>query len=135
MAYRIIRIDAFRRHISVLQLNEDNEDFARTMTKLTKAKALGHHKICDVDGDPMYACGDAQAEDGTPGFRFRGCQPVTAGIGVLFGQGIKGGLIGCPADRQWVDQHIQWMTAEEVDADEAARIAEGEHGDGHESNG
>jgi hypothetical protein len=120
MSYRIVKIDPFKRKIYVMNWPEDHVDFTRPMKRVTKAKVLGHHQICVIDTVPMFAAANAEAKDGTPAFRFRGCKPTTAGIGILFGRGIKGGLIGCPADREWVEQHIVWLTGEEADAENRA---------------
>ena len=116
--YLIWRINPVSRTIAPLRLDKWRKNFALDIQRICKASHLGHMKVCDVDEKPLMLAADARAEEGQPGFRFKGCSPdVTAGIGVLFGMGEKGGLVGVPVNREWVLQHIVWVDAEEADAD------------------
>lgn len=115
--YRIWRLDPGKRAIAPLALDAKQKDFALTIQRMCRAEQLGHQFLVDVDGVKLCVASDARAEEGQPGFRFRGMKPVTAGIGVLFGSE-KGGLIGAPVDRAWIDRHLVWTSPEETDADE-----------------
>ena len=117
--YRVWRLDPHRKAIAALPLDAGQKNFALTIQRLCRAGALGHTHLVDVDGVKLFVASDAQAEEGQPGFRFRGLKPVTAGIGVLFGQGRNAGLIAAPVDREWIDRHLEWTSPAETDADEA----------------
>lgn len=116
--YRVWRLDPARKTIASLLLNGNQRDFALTFQRFCRARQLGHNFIVDIGGVKLCVAGDAQAEEGLPGFRFRGARPMTAGIGVLFGQGEGGGLVAAPVDRAWIDRHLVWTSPAETDADE-----------------
>jgi hypothetical protein len=116
--YRIWRLDPAKRAIAPLALDGKQRDFALTLQRLCRANQLGHSFLVDFDGVRLCVASDARAEEGLPGFRFRGAKPVTAGIGVLFGQGENGGLVGAPIDRAWIDRHLVWTSPAETDAGE-----------------
>jgi hypothetical protein len=123
MAYRIVRIDPFNQKIAVLALPETTKNYFRPLQRMTRAKTLGHQRVCEIEAVPLLVAAEAAVGEELPGFRFRGCKAVTAGIGVLFGKGVNGGFTGSPADKDWVERHIVWMTAAAVDAEEAAQRA------------
>lgn len=115
--YRIWRIDPAKKAIAPLMLDAGQRNFALTLQRMCRAGQLGHNFVADVGDVRLCVASDAQAEEGQPGFRFRGTKPVTAGIGVLFGQGAGGGLVAAPVDREWIDRHLVWTSPAETDAD------------------
>lgn len=116
--YRVWRLDPHKKAIAPLMLSRKKKDFALTIQRMCRAAQLGHAFLIDVDGVKLCVASDAQAEEGQPGFRFTGTSTVTAGIGVLFGQGAGGGLVAAPVDRAWIDRHLVWTSPAETDADE-----------------
>lgn len=117
-SYRIWRIDPAKRAIAPLALDVKVQNFALHLQRLCRAATLGHKFLCEVNGGKLCVAGDAGADDGGLGFRFRGITGTTSGIGVLFGQGGNGGLIGAPVDKEWIERHIVWTSPAETDADE-----------------
>jgi len=122
-AYRIWRIDPAKKAIAPLALDASKKDFALTIQRLCRASALGHRALCDIEGVKLCVAADAQADEGQPGFRFRGVEGVTAGIGVLFGQGQGGGLVAAPVDKNWIARHLVWTDPAETDEDSADDVA------------
>lgn len=119
-SYLIWRINPENKAIAPLLLDANKPDFALAIQRYCRASSLGHREVCMVDDVPLIVACDAQAEEGQPGFRFRGSGiEATAGIGVLFGQGKHGGLCAAPVKRDWIERHIVWTTPEETDADPA----------------
>ena len=114
-SYRVWRLDPAKQAIAPLLLDAKQRDFALTMQRMCRASQLGHTFLAEVDGVRLFVASDAQAEEGICGFRFRGCKPITAGIGVLFGQGDSQGLIEAPVDRRWIDRHLVWTSPSETD--------------------
>ena len=115
--YLVWRLNPNGKLIAPLRLSESTKNFALDIQRLCRAGQLGHRHVCDVDGIPLYVASDAAAQEGLPGFRFRGAAvEITAGIGVLFGLGKGGGLISAPVSKEWIKQHVVWATPAETDA-------------------
>lgn len=135
---RAIKIDPFRKHFTPIVIPGAN--LQRAIQRMLKAKQLGWFELCRIEAVrlmgtrqrengrgtetfdagpmPLIVAGDALAEEGTPGFRFRGIGKSTAGYGLLFGQGPGGGMVNCPVDAEWLERHLVWLTPEEAEADE-----------------
>lgn len=118
--YLIWRINPEKKAIAPLLLDQKKKNFAIDIQRFCRAAVLGHKIVCKINDVSLALAADAQADEGQPGFRFKGIEgEPTAGIGVLFGVGEGGGLIASPANRAWIERHIVWTTPEETDADPA----------------
>lgn len=135
---RVIKIDPFKKTYVTMLISGGNS-LVRPVQRTIRAKQLGWREICSIEdtrligtrpksdgpGAETYDAGptplivtcDAQAEEGQPGWRMRG-GPATAGMALLFGKGIGGGMIDCPVDAEWLKRHLVWLTAEETDAED-----------------
>jgi hypothetical protein len=135
---RAIKIDPFRRHYTPILLSGAN--FVKPIQRILQARQLGWQELCRIDAVrlmgtrprangigtenydagpmPLLVAADAIASEGQPGFRFRGIGRATAGYGLMFGQGIGGGMVNCPVTSEWLRAHIVWLTPEEAEADD-----------------
>lgn len=135
---RAIKIDPFRKHFTPILLKGNN--LARPIQRVLKARQLGWMELCRIDAihqighrqradglgtetydggpTPLMIAAEASPEEDHVGFRFRGIGKATAGYGLLFGQGLGGGMVNCPVDTEWLERHLVWLTAEEAAADE-----------------
>lgn len=75
----------------------------------------------DHGGTPLLVAAGGGKGDDCPGWRLLGCED-TMGIGILFGQGVGGGMVDCPVDLDWVRKRIRWVPGE-TDAQIADRAA------------
>ena len=133
---RVIRIDPFQQRVVPMKLEGAN--LYRAVCRSLKAGQLGWKELCKIEDrrlmgsrpakrggtesfdagpTPLIVAADAAAEPDQPGFRLRG-GTSTAGLAMLFGQGIGGGMVNCPVDAEWLKRHLVWLTAEEAVADE-----------------
>lgn len=140
---RVIKIDPVKKTYVAMML-EGGNSLVRPVQRTIRAKQLGWREVCtiletrlmgvrakesgigtetyDAGPTPLIVTCDAQAEEGQAGWRMRG-GPAVAGMALLFGKGLGGGMIDCPVGTDWLDRHLVWLTPEETDADE------GENGD------
>lgn len=140
---RVLKIDPFRRHYTPLLLSGAN--LLKPVQRQVQAKQLGWFELCRIDSHrlmgtrpsadgrtnetydagpmPLIVAADAIADDGVPGFRFRGIGRTTVGHALLFGQGVGGAMTNCPVGTEWLERHLIWMTAEEADAETDETIA------------
>jgi len=65
----------------------------------------------DEGGTPLLVAAGVLHADNVAGWRLLGCED-TMGIGILFGQGIGGGMVDCPVDLEWVRKRIRWVPGE-----------------------
>lgn len=139
-AIRIIKIDPVQQTFATIAL-EGGKNFSRPIARLIKARQLGWREICKIEEQrlmdqrpkaigpgteffdagptPLIVAADAQATDAQPGWRILGGK-ATAGVSVLFGQGLGGGMVNCPVDTDWLARMIVWLTPEETVADEVS---------------
>lgn len=110
----IIKIDPIRQNVVQMALPAGKKNFLRLMQEKVGARNLQSKILYEVGDVPLCVTADGQASDDTPGWRLRGSKYKTAGVGVLFGQGEKGGLVACPIDVDTVRRLIRWLTAEET---------------------
>lgn len=136
---RVIKIDPVKKTY-VPMILEGGASFVRPIQRAIRAKQLGWKELCKIEDQrlmgvrakadgpgtetfdagptPLIVAADAEAEKGTPGFRLRGGKP-TAGVSILFGQGIGGGMADCPVNTAWLDRLLVWLTPEEAEEDDA----------------
>lgn len=136
----IIRIDPAARSVARMRM-ECGRDATREVRRVLRAKSgqgIGWHRLIDVEEKrlikfipdpadsmlkvkidagptPLVAAGLFQLDPDLPGWRLRGCEGH-AGIGILFGKGLGGGMVDVPVDVAWVERRIVWTTAEEGEA-------------------
>lgn len=140
----MIRIDPFTKNVAQIrkQIGGNNAAVIRQIRQLVKAPGNPDlRKLLDIeevrltmDGHdpktrepikidhgptPLLVAAPGATEDGSTGWRLLGCED-THGIGLLFGQGVNGGIVNCPVSLDWVRQRVRWVPAE-TDAEIADR--------------
>lgn len=136
LTVKVIRIDPVN-HAVVMKTIEGKK-LNREIVRICKARQIGHQELLKledyrimgrrVDGTsfdfgptPLHAAADAEQDKGQPGWKLKGSDIVTVGLSVLFSSGESGGISSIPIDLSWIADNLVWMTAEEVDADAAAK--------------
>lgn len=139
----IIRIDPATQAIARMRqkFGSNNDRVVRDVQKLVRAKDIDLRQLQvieetrltktgfspvtreqvteDKGGTPLIVAAGANKEENIVGWRLLGCED-TMGIGILFGQGIGGGMVDCPVDLEWVKRRLRWIPGE-TDAEIAAR--------------
>lgn len=140
----VIKVDPIKQTYTRMVIS-GGRSFTAPIQRVIRAKQLGWMELCKIEENrlmgtrqkshgpgtetydagptPLIVAADNQADEGTPGFRLRGGK-TTAGIAILFGQGVGGGIIGVPVDTDWLKRQLVWVSADEMGAegDEGACI-------------
>lgn len=128
----VIRIDPAKRTIARLKkkFGRDATGDVRRLLRGAARAPLGHRilldidekrlkssvpdmknagKTIEVDAGPtsLIAAGLLEVEEGKPTWRLRGTDDH-AGIGLLFGKGLGGGMVDVPVSVEWVRSRIIW---------------------------
>jgi hypothetical protein len=139
----IIRIDPATQAVARMRqkFGSNNAQVVRDVQKLVKAKDIDLRQLQvieekrltktgfspttrkevteDLGGTPLVVAAGGGKEENVVGWRLLGCED-TMGIGILFGQGVGGGMVDCPVDLEWVKRRLRWIPGE-TDAEIAAR--------------
>lgn len=128
----IIRIDPATCSIAKMKMpcGRDATRDVRRILRAASGQAIGWHVLLDIEEKrlvstvpdmkragaminvdagptPLVAAGLLEVWEDAPSWRLRGCVSH-AGIGILFGRGIGGGMIDVPVDVSWVERRIVW---------------------------
>lgn len=142
----IIKVDPVNKRAVLLKISGAN--LAQAVRRITGAKQLGHMVVQNIEErrlmgsrqergrtvtfdagpTPLIVAGDAAQEKGVPGFRINGVE--TVGAAVLFGKGLCG-MMAVPVDLEWVAANLEWISADEADAEMEKFVEQGEPAPGH----
>jgi hypothetical protein len=133
----IVRIDPAARSIARMKMacGRDATREVRRILRAASGAAIGWHKLIDVEEKritskvpdmlragqtievdagptPLIAAGLLDVDKAAQIWRLRGCE-THAGIGILFGQGVGGGMVDVPVDVAWIERRIIWGVDDE----------------------
>jgi hypothetical protein len=86
----------------------------RLVTKAQHPQFIGMTVDVDAGPTPLVAAGVLNADESIAKWHLKGCEEH-AGIGLLFGKGIGGGMVDVPVDVAWVRARIVWTPGETLE--------------------
>lgn len=138
MDITIIRIEPETQSIAKLRMRcgKNAVPEVRRILRATRTQRIGSHELVeieekrlyrkephprligvkvDVDAGPtpLVAAGVLNADEAIAKWHLKGCEQH-AGIGLLFGKGIGGGMVDVPVDVAWVRARIVWLPGESL---------------------
>ncbi|MDC7810527.1 hypothetical protein [Sphingomonas koreensis] len=91
-----------------------NIEEKRLFRKEPHPKLIGVSVDVDAGPTPLVAAGVLNADEAIAKWHLKGCEDH-AGIGLLFGKGIGGGMVDVPVNVAWVRSRIVWLPGESLE--------------------
>lgn len=136
----IIRIDPVGRKVAkmLMKCGQNAVSEVRRILRAGRDDKIGWHKLTDIEEvrltrrephpelqgltrevdvgpTPLVAAGKLNTDEAVAKWHLRGCEEH-AGIGILFGQGLGGGMVNVPVDVAWINARIVWTDGEDMDS-------------------
>lgn len=126
MYLTVYRIDPAKKAIAALRLPMHKRNFSKHYARMLRTRESTHKVILPnkEPGRNLLVSAAQAVPAGVAGFRIRGTKEATAGLAVLSGSAVDGGILHCPVDLKWLERMIVWLSPEEMDAELALEIAE-----------
>jgi hypothetical protein len=118
---KIIRVDPTAKIITAMNFRAAGPGpTIRELKRIVRAKTeVGSRELLDVEtaegSCKLIVAGPQLVEDSVDAWRLKGGVD-TAGVAVLFGASILGGMLDCPVDVAWVEKRIVWVPGEDFQA-------------------